>query len=227
MLPGTEKRKPRNSSKVNLLISLSFHSILVLSVFYFAARQGYLGNPLKKIAIEMVQPKPPDKPKEEDKPPEKPAVVEPEKVIKLPDPETPKAVVQAPPPSTGIEAPPSIAPAAAQVADFYIPGGAQVQTSADPVEIYKGLLEYSLRTRWDRPQDMDDQSFVAEVEVAVDPTGRIADPVWKKKSGQQRWDDSVLQAVAKTQNVSRAPPSNFPPRVVLRFDVVAADPVVP
>jgi outer membrane biosynthesis protein TonB len=225
MLPGTEKRKPRNSSKVNLLISLTFHSILVLSVFYFAARQGYLGKTLNKIAVEMV--KPPDKPKPPETPPEKPPVVEPDKVIELPKPEPPKAVVQAPPPSTGIQAPPSIAPAAAQVADFYIPGGAQVQTSSDPVEIYKGLLEYSLRTRWDRPQDMDDQSFVAEVEVAVDPTGRIADPVWKKKSGQPRWDDSVLQAVAKTQSVSRAPPTNFPSRVVLRFDVVAADPVVP
>jgi hypothetical protein len=43
-----------------------------------------------------------------------------------------------------------------------------VQTSSDPVQLYKGFVEYTLRSKWNRPLDMDDASFVAEVEVNVD-----------------------------------------------------------
>ena len=72
---------------------------------------------------------------------------------------------------------------------------------------------------------MDEKALVAEVEVQVDHSGRVADPVWKKSSGEKRFDDSVRQAIAKTQSVNRAPPTNFPSRVVVRFDVVASEPV--
>ena len=81
MLPQTQPRKKRNSSKVNFLISFTFHATLALVVLYFAARQGWLGQPLKKLSIEMVKEKPPEKPKE----PEKPKV-EPPKVVETPKP---------------------------------------------------------------------------------------------------------------------------------------------
>ncbi len=68
MLPQSKSRKPRNSSKVNLLISLGFHSAIILVLVYFAAREGFLGKELKKIAVEMVKDKPPEKPKEPEKP---------------------------------------------------------------------------------------------------------------------------------------------------------------
>jgi hypothetical protein len=61
MLPHTQPRKKRNSSRVNLLISFTFHAILVLTLLYFAARQGLLGKQLKKISINMVKEKPPEK----------------------------------------------------------------------------------------------------------------------------------------------------------------------
>jgi hypothetical protein len=150
-----------------------------------------------------------------------PKVVEPPKVVEQ------KVVAAPPPPAGAIQAPPAIAPPAAEAPDFVFQGGRVVQDSSDPVDLYKGLLEYSLRSGWERPEDMDDQSFVAEVEVAVDHKGQIADPVWKKKSGEKRWDDSVSQAIARTRSVSQAPPSNFPSRVVLRFDVVPTEPVDP
>src|ERR1017187_9549857 len=98
MLPQSHARKKRNSSRVNLLISFIFHSLIVLVMFYFAARQGLLGKQMKKIAVEMVKEKPPEKPKE----PEKPKV-EPPKV------ETPKAE----PPKveeTKVAAPPTVTP---------------------------------------------------------------------------------------------------------------------
>jgi len=56
-----------------------------------------------------------------------------------------------------------------------------VESSSDPVEIYKGQLEYSLRSGWNRPEDLDDQSLVAEVEVAVDPRGKSPPTLSGKK----------------------------------------------
>ena len=48
MLPQTQARKKRNSSKVNLLISFIFHALIVLVMFYFAARAGLLGKQTEK-----------------------------------------------------------------------------------------------------------------------------------------------------------------------------------
>ena len=42
-----------NSSKVNLTISLIFHSLLVLAIVFFAAREGMLGKKLKEITVTM------------------------------------------------------------------------------------------------------------------------------------------------------------------------------
>ena len=67
--------------------------------------------------------------------------------------------------------------------------------------------------------DMADDDFVAEIEVAVDRAGKISDPQWKKGSGNSVWDDTVRQAIAATTSMTRPPPTNFPPRVTVRFDV--------
>jgi hypothetical protein len=226
MLPQSQQRKKRNSSKVNLLISMAFHGVIALALVYFAAREGLLGNKLKKIAVEMVKEKPPEKPKEPEKPKDEPPKVEPPKVVTAPKIEAPKEVVQAPPPS-GIAAPPAVAPPAVDVASFSFDGGKPVETSSDPVQLYKGLLEYALRSKWERPEDIADSAFVAEVEVAVDRSGQISSPVWKKGSGNTKWDDSVRRAVSLAKGMSKPPPTNFPPRVLIRFDVVEATPVLP
>jgi len=226
MIPGTEKRKPRNSSKVNMAISLVFHGVLVLGVLYFAAHEGYLGKTLKTITLINQEEKKVEKPKEPEKPPEKQPEPEQPKVVQTPKPETPKPVSQAPPPAI-TEAPPAIAPPPSEPESFYFEGGAPVQSTTDPVEAYRGSLQYFLQTKWDRPGDMEDETYVAEVEVAVDRAGQISDPVWKKKSGEKRWDDPVQQAIAKARSMSSPPPSNFPSRVVVRFDVIPEEPVVP
>jgi outer membrane biosynthesis protein TonB len=215
MLPQSQQRKKRNSSKVNLIISFVFHALIVLTMFYFAARQGLLGKQMKKIAVEMVKEKPPEKPKEPEKPKVEPPKVETPKVV-----EKPKVMEEAkaaPPPST--VAPPTVAPPAAELPSFEFEGGKTVETSSDPVQLYKGALEYALRSKWQRPDNIADDSYVAEVEVAVDPKGRISNPVWKKGSGDQRWDDSVRQAVTAVRGMERPPPTNFPPQVLVRFDV--------
>ena len=106
-------------------------------------------------------------------------------------------------------------------------GGKAVQTSSDPAFLYKGFVEYALRSKWTRPQNIADGDYVAEVEISVDRGGKISEPVWKKGSGDQRWDDSVRAAIAATKSLERPPPTNFPSRVVVRFDVQdATEPII-
>ena len=218
MIPQSQPRKQRNSSKVNLLISFAFHALLVIGLLYFAARSGMLGKQIQKITVTMEKEKPPEKPPAPPKPPEPPKIVEPPKVV-----EAPKAVA-APP----VVAPPVVAPPAAELPSFDFDGGKLVQSSSDPVQLYKGLLEYSLRSKWNRPEDMADEAFIAEVEVTVDRTGKISSPKWQKGSGNTVWDDSVRQAIAATTSLNRPPPTNFPARVVVRFDVQEeTEPILP
>jgi hypothetical protein len=210
MLPQSQPRKQRNSSKVNLLISFAFHALLVIGLLYFAARNGLLGKQLKKITVTMEKEKPPVKP------------VEPPKV-EPPKPEPPKVeapkVVAAPKAPAAPPAPPVIAPPAAELPAFDFDGGKLVQSSSDPVQLYKGLVEYALRSQWNRPTDEPDDAYVVEVAVAVDRSGTLSDPQWLKVSGDKRWDESVRQAVAATTSINRPPPTNFPARITVRFDV--------
>src|SRR5713101_6047749 len=100
MIPQTQPRRRRNSSRVNLLISFVFHSAIVVALVYFAAREGLLGKQLRKIAVEMVKEKPPEKPKEKEpeRPKEEPPNPEARKVAEAPKVELPKGAPQTPPP---------------------------------------------------------------------------------------------------------------------------------
>jgi hypothetical protein len=210
MQPQTQPRKPRNSSKVNLAISVTFHTVLVLALFYLAARQGFLGKQLQKISVEMVKEKPSEKPKE----PEKPKV-------ETPKVETPKMVEVAPPPTTvaAVTAPPAVAPPSVDLPSFEFEGGKAVETSSDAVQVYKGYLEYALRSKWNRPDNLADDNYVTEVDIAVNRAGDVSDPVWRKNSGDPKWDESVRKVFATVSRLDHPPPTNFPPRVTIRFDV--------
>lgn len=209
MVPNTQPRKKRNSSKVNLTISFVVHLALVLLLAYFAARQGLLGKQMKKISVEMIKEKPPVKPPEP-KPRPPPPVALP-KVVQAPVTQ-PKAAPQ-------VMAPPTVAPPATELPSFDFGGGKEVISSSDPVQLYKSSIEYAMRSKWDRPEDMDDDSYVAEVQVTVGRDGSLSDPVWQKGSGNKRWDDTVRAVIAQVTNMDRPPPTNFPPQVTIRFDV--------
>lgn len=232
MLPQSTPRKRRNSSRVNLAISFTFHGLIILALVFFAAREGLLGTELRKIAVEMVKEKPPEKPKEPKPELEPEPIIEeptPAPVVAQPTEAPPREVVAEAPPPSGIAAPPAVAPAIAQLPSFHFEGGKAVQSSSDPVQIYRQLVEYTLRSHWNRPTDLEDRYFVAEVEVGVDSSGRIQESVWKRGSGNARWDDSVRQSVARTTSISRPPPAEFPSRVLVRFDVVdeVPEPLLP
>lgn len=218
MIPQSQPRKKSNSSKVNLAISFAFHALLVVVLLYFAARSGILGKQIQKITVTMEKEKPPVKPPEPPQPPEPPKIVAPPKAVE------PPKVVTAPP----VTAPPVVAPPAAELPAFDFDGGKLVQSSSDPVQLYKGLLEYALRSKWNRPADLADEAFVAEVEVAVDRTGQLSNPKWQKGSGNKVWDDTVRAALAALTSLNRPPPTNFPARVTVRFDVQeATEPILP
>ena len=213
----TERRK-RNSSKVNLTISVVFHSLLVAAVFFLAAREGMLGKKLKELTVTAVKEKKPEPPKE--KAPEP-------KVATAKPAETPKTVAAAPAPrvATPSAPPPAEAPAAVAPPTLDLPnmefddGAKAVITESDPKLLYKGLVESALRAHWNRREDINDDAYVAEVELTIDPQGKVTDSHWLKGSGDARWDNSVKAAVSATKAISRPPPKGFPGRIVARFDV--------
>ncbi len=213
MIPQSQPKKRKNSSKVNLIISAVFHGLLVILLFYFAARQGLIGKKLQKIAVEMVKEKKPEPPKPKPDPPK----VEPPK-IEAPKIEAPK-VVAAPKTAPPVAAPPVVAPAAAELPAFDFAGGKTVVSENDPVQLYKGYMEYQLRSKWNRPEDMADDNFVAEVRVNVDRQGNLVDVKWLKGSGDDRWDSTVKDVFKTVTSIGRPPPTNFPPAVTIRFDV--------
>jgi TonB C terminal len=219
MLPQSQPRKKRNSSKVNLLISLAFHALLVGVLLYFAARSGLLGKQLQKITVTMEKEKPPVKPPEPPKvePPKETPKVEPPKIVEAPK-------VQAPP----VVAPPVVAPPAAELPSFDFAGGKIVDSNTDPVQIYKGYMEYVLRSKWNRPEDVADDNYAVEVAVAVNKQGQISESVWQKGSGDAQWNASVKQVFNVVKSFDRPPPTNFPASVTIRFDVQseATEPVL-
>jgi hypothetical protein len=211
MIPQTQPRKKQNSSKVNLAISFAVHTVLVLALVFFAAREGFLGKKIQKISVQMIKEKPPEKP------PEKPKVEPPK--VESPKVEIPK-VVEAPKQMAPPTAPPTIAPANTELPSFEFGGGKTVETSSDPVFLYKGYMEYELRQKWDRPENEDDANYAVEVQVNVDKQGDISNPVWIKRTGDKKWDDSVKEVFQVVSNIGRPPPTNFPSRVTIRFDTV-------
>jgi TonB family protein len=218
MTPQSQPRQKANSSRVNLLISIVFHIILALVLVYFAARQGLLGKQMKKITIEMVKEQPLPKPKTPEAPKVQPLRIEEPKVAAAPKPVEEAKAAPAP-----VAAQPTIAPPAADLPTLDFGGGEAVETSSDPVQLYKGALEYSFRSKWNRPDDMNDSDWAVEVQVAVEPDGEISDVQWENGSGNQVWDDSVRRALAAVKNMDRPPPTNFPSRVTIRFDVQEND----
>ena len=225
MVPQSQPRKPRNSSKINLIISVTFHGVLVFAILFFAAREGILGQKIKTLTVFTAKEKPPEKPKEPEKQPEPPK--------EIPKPTVAPKLTAAPPPAAApapaASAPPAAAPAAVEVPTFTFDGGRQVIT-ADPVTVYKNLLESSVRSRWKRPADLEekDKDFQADVEVSVDNAGQITNPRLTKSSGNSKWDESVQMAINSTKSVNQTPPKDFPGKITVRFDVVQdSEPIVP
>jgi outer membrane biosynthesis protein TonB len=209
-----KNRKKYNSSKVNLTISFVVHGTLIAAVLYFGARGGIFGEKVKTIVAMRVHEKKAEKPKP---PPPEQAKVEQAKPQ-----ETPKTVAIAPPKSTptttSVAPPPAVVAPDTTVTSFFDDGAKQV-VSGDPKAVYKGSVERTLRDHWNKPEDLDDEKFVAEVELTIEQTGQITGYQWLSRSGNTRWDDSVKAALSRTPKISSKPPKDFPTKFKVRFDV--------
>jgi TonB C terminal len=215
----SRKHRKKNSARVSAIVSLAVHAAIFFFAFVWAAREGVLGTKLQEITVAIVpKEKPPPEP---EKPPPK---IEPPKEEVLKEAEPPKIVTAPPPPAQDNRpvAAPVMAPAPAVLPDFSFSDGAkQVETGTNSVfGAYKNLVEYSLRSNWERPQDIFDDTFTADVELKVDASGRITGYDFKKGSGNQLWDNSVRKAIDSTHSLDRPPPKGFPGRVLIRFDVL-------
>jgi outer membrane biosynthesis protein TonB len=220
MVPQSQPKPKANSSKVNLTISAVVHGVIIVALIYFAAREGYLGKKIQTITVtKVVEKKPePEKPKEAPKP-------EPPKV-ETPKVEPPK--VEAPKVAPPTVAPPVVAPANNEVPSFEFSGGKTVLSESDPVQLYKGYLEYALRAKWNRPENLPDADYVVEVAVNVDQQGQLSSLKWLKGTGDASWDQSVKDVFQVVTHIDRRPPTNFPPNVTIRFDVLEeTEPVFP
>jgi TonB family protein len=222
-MPAPRTQRKKSATRLSLIISLVFHVVVIGLLAYFAAREGLLGKQLKTIAVSLA---PKEKPPEPEKPvePEKPPVVEPSPNNE-PPPELPPVIAPPPPqvantpPPTAV-APPAAAPPAVGLPSFAFSDGAKaVESTSDPVDLYRRFVEFTLRSKWLRPERVADDAFVAEVEIQVDPAGTVTASTWRKGSGHVAWDASVRQALAQTRSIGRPPPKGFPDRFLVRFDV--------
>lgn len=221
LAPRPTSRNRRNTSRVNATISLIFHVLVGAVAFFFAAREGMLGKTFKSLAVVVV-------PKEKKPEPPKPKAPEPKKDSPKEQAKAATAPKAAPAARSAATAPPPmVAPpaASATIAAFDFSDGAK---PTDPISVYKELVEYALRTRWNKPDNIADNNYVAEVNLSVDSAGKVTSYDWLKGSNDKRWDDSVKQVLGSTKAMSRPPPAGFPAKFVVRFDVEAAktEPVV-
>ena len=213
MPPQTQPRKRKNSSKVNLTISLVFHSVLVGVMLYFAARQGLAGQKDPENLHPDGERKAAGKTEGAGEAQGGTAFCESPKI------EPPKVVEESRPARHQRWPRPWWLRPTGELPGFEFDGGKAVNAESDPVQLYKGYVEYALRAKWNRPDNLDDDTWVAEVRVSVDPAGHLGQPVWQKGSGNAKWDQSVKDVFTVVQSIDRRPPTNFPPQVVIRFDV--------
>ena len=84
-------------------------------------------------------------------------------------------------------------------------GAHDVQT-VDAGTVYKGLVEHALRSRWNRPENIEDEKFVAEVELTVDEKGSVtgfagsrarATRLGQFREGRRRRDEGSQPAAAQ------------------------------
>ena len=217
ILHSQHARRKRNSPKVNLTISIILHVILLGTGAFWAAREGLAGKQLQALTASIVpkdkkaETKKPDPKAEEAKREEVKKVMEEAKVVKAVAAASTAAAPPPPPAAIVAEAPPPVLLSEINFSEVI---------TTDPIISYKIQVETALRAKWERPSDMEDHDLVAEVELSLDPTGRINGHEWKKGSGNDRWDSSVRKALASTPMVNRAPPKGFPDKFLVRFDVV-------
>ena len=208
--------RKRNSPKVNLIISVVLHVVVLGLAFVWAAKEGMMGKTMQTLTADITknakkveQAKKEDPKALEEKKAEVAKIVSAAKTVTA---AAPTATAPPPPPMAVADAPPPVAVA--------MTFGDEV--TGDPIVSYKSQVEIALRGKWSRPTDLADLDFAAEVELRVDSSGKILGYDWKHGSGNERWDGSVRQVLGSVTGFRQPPPSGFPEKFTVRFDVLPA-----
>ena len=116
---------------------------------------------------------------------------------------------------------PAVAPPPIQLPSVDFNDGAkEVKTITDPIELYKNYIETSIRSQWRRPENINDENYVALIELTIDNKGKIVDNKWQSGSGDVVWDKSVKDIFVKLKSIPRSPPTGFPKTFKVKFDSV-------
>jgi len=227
---------PPLDEKKDITLSIIFHIIMIAALTFFAAHEGMLGTQLREFAVVIVPKPKPVKPQEA-KPKPEPPKQEIAKKTETPPPPVEKPVVEPPKSKPTPQAPPvkdvaqnrpalivpTAPPPAAIESGFIFEGGRAVETSSDPVAIYRGLVEYSLYSYWNSPKNVTDPRIYAEVEILVDEHGNVSVAGWKQASGNKSWDASIREVFQQVHKLRNPPPSGFPHTMVVRFDMAVRE----
>ena len=192
--------------KSNLIIAVIFHLIILFIIIFFAAKEGKLGQTFKSLTVVLspkqkieevkpktVEPKLPDVPK-----------------VNVPQIQEEKQVVK----SKSSE--PTVAPNVVQLPSFdFFDGAKKINSTNDPIELYRLYLESNIKSAWQVP----DNDGVVNAEITIDSKGKITSTKILNFT-DLIWEMSVSQALSKIEKFSKEPPTNFPKRFTIRFDIV-------
>jgi len=213
------KKRSKSSSKTNFIVSAIFHTTLIGTIGWFAAKEGILGKKMQLLAVTMVKEKKIE-PVKEKLPEPKSVIVKPVETLKQDVPQIKTEIVNTPSVAPPQSANPLMAPAPVDVPSFEFNDGAKaVNTISDPVLIYKSLIEHTILSRWNRPDGISDENYVAEVELVIDIKGKVESYKWLSVSGDKVWDASVKSVMDTVKIINRSPPKDFPHKFTVRFDV--------
>ena len=110
------------------------------------------------------------------------------------------------------------APVVASMPTFEFSAGKTVYAESDPVQLYKGYMEYVLRSQWQRSVDSTNNSCFGSIMLNVDKQGNLSRGEWLDGSGDTNWFQSVVNTVNQVATMDRRPPTNFPSTIAVRFD---------
>ncbi len=197
-----------------LLFVVFGHILFILILVFLAGSEGILGQKMKALTVALI-------PKEKRTEPIKPKAESPKIEVPQPKIEIPRQMVaeQSKPKVNNNTAPIITAPPPTELSSIQFNDGAKnVQTISDPIQLYKTYIEYNFKSKWNRPDDINDENFEVSIELTIDNQGKIINNKWINKSGNTTWDNSIKNVFVEIKSIPVPPPKGFPLTFIIKFD---------
>jgi len=208
-------KKKKNKIGTTLMIVAAFHLFLAGGVIWLAFTtigQGLLAY--YKINIRNVKEPEPPKPRSPEPEPPKPEPPEPETPPPPPEPEAPLA----PPVEEVNSAPPPAPEPAAQAVQ--LPAIGNPFAGSGQGKKYSGYIDLvtsEIQRLYHQPPDLSDNiSMVVTFQLRIDDEGKLLGYQLMRSSGNEKFDRSALQAIAKLKQL-RPPPTGMSRTIIVKF----------